>query len=169
MFNDMVEIWHDIEGYENYQVSNMGRVKSLNYNHTGKEKIMKAKKDKGYFRVQLYKDGKPKFYSVHRLVATSFLPNPNNLSQVNHIDEDKSNNIVDNLEWCSAKYNSNYGTRIQRIVEKNNKQVLCVETGVVYTSTMQVEREIGFLQCNISKACCGKYKTAYGFHWRYID
>lgn len=166
----MVEIWRDIEGYENlYQVSNLGRVKSLNYNHTGKEKIMKAKKDKGYLRVQLYKDGKPKFYSVHRLVATSFLPNPNNLSQVNHIDEDKSNNIVDNLEWCSAKYNSNYGTRIQRIVEKNNKQVLCVETGVVYPSTMQVEREIGFLQCNISKACCGKYKTAYGFHWRYID
>ena len=166
----MIEIWKDIEGYENlYQVSNLGRVKSLNYNHTGKEKIMKAKKDKGYLRVQLYKDGKPKFYSVHRLVATSFLPNPNNLSQVNHIDEDKSNNIVDNLEWCSAKYNSNYGTRIQRIVEKNNKQVLCVETGVVYPSTMQVEREIGFLQCNISKACCGKYKTAYGFHWRYID
>lgn len=166
----MKEIWRDIEGFGGcYQVSNMGRVKSLNYNHTGKEKIMKAKKDKGYLRVQLYKDGKPKFYSVHRLVATSFLPNPNNLSQVNHIDEDKSNNIVDNLEWCSAKYNSNYGTRIQRIVEKNNKQVLCVETGVVYPSTMQVEREIGFLQCNISKACCGKYKTAYGFHWRYID
>ena len=116
----MIEIWKDIEGYENlYQVSNLGRVKSLNYNHTGKEKIMKAKKDKGYLRVQLYKDGKPKFYSVHRLVATSFLPNPNNLSQVNHIDEDKSNNIVDNLEWCSAKYNSNYGTRIQRIVEKS--------------------------------------------------
>lgn len=169
----MKEIWRDIEGFGDcYQVSNRGIVKSLKF---GKERIMKAKKDKGYLRVGLRKDGKQKFYMVHRLVALAFLPNPENLPEINHIDEDKTNNRVENLEWCSAKYNTNYGSRTKKATESNtnhqnmSKKVLCVETGKIYPSAHQVERDLGFLNGNISAACNGKYKQAYGFHWRYID
>lgn len=172
----MVEIWKDIEGYEGlYQVSNFGNVKSLNYRHTGKEKLLKARNNKGYLIICLWRDSKQKTFKVHRLVATAFLPNPDSLPQVNHISEDKTNNTVSNLEWCSAEYNSNYGTRIQRIIEnttnnqKKSKKVLCIETGKIYPSTRQVERELGFNNCYISKCCLGKYKRAYGYTWCYID
>lgn len=161
----MTEIWKDIEGYENlYRVSNLGRVKSLNYRRTGKEKIIKLGIIKGYLCAHLCKDGKQKQYLIHRLVATAFILNPNNLLEINHKDEDKTNNRVENLEWCSRHYNINYGHRNQKI----SKKVLCVETGVVYPSTMQVERELGFSQGSISKCCLGKLKTCGGFHWRYI-
>lgn len=172
----MQEIWKDVKGYEGrYQVSNLGRVKSLNYLQKGKEQILKATKIKGYLVVNLYKEGKAKIYTIHRLVAKTFIENPDNLPQVNHKDECKTNNIVDNLEWCSAKYNNNYGSRTQRCVDSNtnnpkfSKKVLCVETGVIYPSIMQVQRDLGFLHQHISYACSGKLKTAYGFHWKYID
>ena len=174
---DIKEIWRDIEGYEGlYQVSNFGRVKSLNYRRTCKEKLLKAYKDKeGYLHVSLCKDGKTKTYSIHRLVAQEFIPNPYNLPQVNHKDENKTNNRVYNLEWCSVKYNINYGTRNKRQSEsrtnytKFSKQVLCVETGVIYPSTSQVEREFGFSKASISRCCLRKQKTCGRFHWRYID
>ena len=109
--------WKDIPGYEGlYQVSNLGEIKSLNYRNTGKEKILKLIKDKkGYFHVNLYKNGKLKNLQVHRLVAMAFIPNHNNYNQVNHKDENTSNNAVENLEWCTAKYNSNYGNRNKKI------------------------------------------------------
>ena len=109
-------IWRDIPGYEGkYQVSNTGQVRSLNYNHTGKTKILKQGTTiHGYKQVILYKDGKHKRYSVHRLVAQAFIPNPNNLPQVNHKDENKTNNVAWNLEWMSHKDNCNYGTRNKR-------------------------------------------------------
>ena len=118
----MKEIWKDIEGYEGrYQVSNFGNVKSLNYKHTGEEKIMQSCKDKiGYLHIKLFMNGKPKMYKVHRLVAQAFIPNSNNYPQVNHKDENKINNNVNNLEWCTAKYNSNFGTRKERL-RKNHK------------------------------------------------
>lgn len=172
MFNYMVEIWSDIEGFGGcYQVSNFGRVKSLKF---GKEQILKVKKDR-YLRIGLCKDGKQKFYMVHRLVALAFIPNPYNLPEINHIDEDKTNNKVENLEWCDRKYNINYGSHNKRMAEsqtnypKFSKKVLCVETGVIYPSAMQVKRELGFDNGNISNACNGRCKSAYGFHWRYID
>ena len=101
------EIWKDILGYEGkYQVSNWGRVKSLNYNNTGKEGIMKLTKDgNGYLQVQLHKDGKVKECRVNRLVAQAFLENPDNLPEVNHKDKNRSNNKLENLEWCDRKYN----------------------------------------------------------------
>lgn len=116
----MEEIWKDIEGYEGlYQVSNLGRVKSLNYAKQGKEKILKDRiSATGYKRVNLSKSGERKTYYVHRLVAETFIPNPNGYSEVNHKDENKSNNNIDNLEWCTSKYNSNYGTRNERQSEK---------------------------------------------------
>lgn len=166
----MKEIWRDIEGYEGlYQVSSLGRVKSFNYRHTCKESILKAGvTSNGYLFVCLYKDGKSKTHRIHRLVATAFIPNPDNLPEVNHKDEDKTNNACYNLEFCSRQYNMNYGTCKIRGAEKQSKQVLCIETGKIYPSTRQVEREFGFHSGNISHACRGNQKTAYGFHWRYI-
>lgn len=117
----MNEIWKDIPGYESkYQVSNLGNVRSLNYLRTGGIKLLTQGTDKrGYKRVGLYKDGKRKRYLVHRLVAMTFISNYDDLPQVNHKDENKANNCVDNLEWCDAKYNMNYGTRNERASESH--------------------------------------------------
>ena len=118
------EIWKDIEGYEGlYQVSNFGRIKSLpRYHKTkssycSKERILKTiHNDRGYEMVGLSKNWKKKKIFVHRLVAETFIENPNNYKQVNHINEmEKDNNTVENLEWCNCKYNCNYGTRNERI------------------------------------------------------
>lgn len=153
-----MEIWKDIEGYEGlYQVSNYGRVKSLNKR---KGRILKPAKDKGgYLRVALHKQGTQKHYKIHRLVAQAFIPNPQNLPQVNHKDENPTNNTVQNLEWCDCQYNIDYS---------QSKQVLCLETGKVYKSVMEVERQLGFAQSNISACCNGRYKQAYSFHWCYV-
>ena len=116
----MNEEWRDIEGYEGlYQVSNLGRVKSLNCRgHKGCIGILTPRFDgKGYEMVALYKEGKARNTKVHRLVAQAFIPNPNNYPQVNHKDEDKTNNCVDNLEWCDTQYNNTYGTRIERMLK----------------------------------------------------
>ena len=116
-----MEEWRSIPGYEGlYEVSSYGRVKSLERyksNNGGiqliKERILKPNNTKkGYLTVQI----RNKKFKVHRLVALTFIPNPENLPQVNHKDEDKTNNNVDNLEWCDAKYNSNYGTSIERMI-----------------------------------------------------
>lgn len=127
------EIWKDIKGYEGlYQISNLGNIKSLertvykkvdvlhkkgkSFRYKVKEKIIKPSYDrKGYQMVRLSKDGKAHTLKVHRLVAQAFIPNKNNYEQINHINEVKTDNYVENLEWCTAKYNDNYGTRNQRI------------------------------------------------------
>ena len=112
----MTEQWRPIEGYEGlYEVSNLGRVKSLK---CGRERILKPQmKKKGYLQVGLRKEGKYKMFKVHRLVAQAFIPNPEGLPQINHKDENPSNNRVENLEWCDSKYNNNYGTHNERIVQ----------------------------------------------------
>ena len=115
----MNEIWKDIPGYEGkYEVSNLGNVRSLNYNRSGEPKLLKQGNVNGYKVVILYKDGKKKTCNVHRLVAMTFIPNPDNLPIVNHKDEDKSNNNVNNLEWCTYKYNNTYGTARERAGKK---------------------------------------------------
>lgn len=119
--NKELEEWKDIPDYEGkYQVSNMGRVKSLNYARRKQVKVLRPgiEKTRGYLSVTLLKDGKQKTKPVHRLVAIAFIPNPNDLPQVNHKDENKLNNCVDNLEWCNAKYNCNYGHRNMKISQK---------------------------------------------------
>lgn len=163
----MKEEYRDIEGYEGiYQISNCGRVKSLGNDKNRKEKILKpTKNNKGYLKVGLCKEGKRKMCLVHRLVAITFIDNPNNFTEINHKDENITNNCVNNLEWCTHFYNVNFGTR----TEKTSKQVLCLETGVIYPSTMEVERQLGFSQGYISNVCNGKYNTAYGFHWKYVS
>lgn len=175
------EIWKDVKGYENiYQVSNTGKIKSLNYNHTGREKIMNPSVDKdGYQRVCLRKNRKFKNFRVHRLVAEAFIPNPNNLSFINHKSEIKTQNNVENLEWCDAKYNNNYGTRKERVAEKQingkkSKPVLKIdpisnEIVAEYPSLREVQRQLGYSKGNISKCCNNKpkYNTAYGYKWKY--
>lgn len=160
--DQMKEILKDIEGYEGlYQISNLGNVKSLISN-----KILKPKKDKdGYLMVNLYKQGKVKTYKIHRLVTQAFIENPNNYLEVNHRDEDKTNNYVTNLEWCTREYNNNYGTRNK----KTSKPVMCLETGKVYYSANEAARQTGFAQGNISLACNGKLKQAYGYTWKYVE
>lgn len=127
----MKEIWKDVKNYEGlYQVSNLGNVKVLDRivnsaikNNTKvkrKGRMLKQYIKQGYPQVTLTLNNKRKYCNVHRLVAEAFIPNPNNLPQINHIDENKLNNNVDNLEWCTAKYNCNYGTRNSRIYNKTS-------------------------------------------------
>ena len=174
MKKDMQEEWRDIKGYENmYQISNMGNVKSLNYKQTGREKIMKSLVDKdGYLFVCLCKNRKVKPFKVHRLVAQAFISNPNNYPCVNHKDENKQNNCVSNLEFCTVKYNNIYNGRQKRIAEKLSKPVLKIdpisnEIVAEFPSIKEVERQLGYNQGNISKCCKGKHKTCGGFKWRY--
>lgn len=171
-----MENWKDIKGYEGmYQVSDCGRVKGLRF---GKERLLVGIKNKdGYLQVNLYKDGKQKTCSVHRLVARAFLPNPNGLPCVNHRDECKTSNVVTNLEWCSHKYNTNYGTVVERIAKaltnhpNKSKPVFqyTLDGSLVksYPSTKEVQRRTGYYQGNISACCRGEHKSAYGFVWSY--
>lgn len=179
----MQEIWKPITDYENlYEVSNIGRVKSLNYNHTGEEKLLKQKTNKknGYHTVVLYKYGKTEYPSVHRLVAQAFIPNPDNLPQVNHKDENTENNCVDNLEWCTAKYNLEYNNgqkrrACSRTNGKLSKQIaqytfdLPCELIKVWPSISEIERQTGYSKSNIFYCCNGKYKQAYGYQWAYWE
>lgn len=164
-----VEEWKDIKGYEGlYQVSNLGRVRSIGY---GKERILSSSNicHYGYIKVNLYKEGKKNTFKVHRLVAQAFIPNPNNLPEVNHKDENKLNNHVSNLEWCTTQYNINYGTHNARMSKSKNKPILCVETGVEYTSILEAEKLTGINKSSLSNCCRGIFKTAGGYHWRYVD
>lgn len=134
----MIEIWKDIPGYETlYQSSNLGRIRSVDHfvfrgnGYMGKIKkywfykgrILKPNTDsEGYIRCTLSKSGKTQRYLVHRIVAMTFIPNPNNLSQINHIDEDKHNNRIENLEWCTTNYNLSFnGGRKKRALTKTGK------------------------------------------------
>ena len=171
-----MEIWKDIKGYEGkYQVSNLGNVKSLK-----RDKVMSPiVRRHGYFGVQLYDGkGKQKTYSIHRLVAQTFIDNPNNYAEVNHKDENKTNNCVDNLEWCTHKQNARYGTRGKRIGEKhtNNtwhskrvaQHTLEGELIQEFPSLAQVKRELGFAQSAICNCARGKIYMAYGYTWKYL-
>lgn len=170
----MKEIWKDIKGYEGkYQVSNLGNVKSLCYNNTKISKLLGIYKNKnndnGYYFTPLSKNGKPKNFFIHRLVAEAFISNPNNLPCVNHIDEDKSNNKVDNLEWCSYKYNVNYGTCKTRSSLKRSKPVIQYtkegEFVKEWRSIKEAETSIG-IRSGISNCLSGKNKTSGGFVWK---
>lgn len=181
----MSEEWRPITGFEGlYEVSNLGRVRSLDrqvnnqgtYIISGKVLVLTADK-RGYKHLLLWKDGKSKLGLVHRLVAGAFIPNPCNLPQVNHKDENKGNNIVSNLEWCTAKYNSNYGTGARRngMARRNNsrdsKPVIQLDLNhnfvAEYPSAREAARRNDFRQSEISKCCRGEIKTSKGFIWLY--
>lgn len=177
------EIWKDIIDYEGlYQVSNLGRVKSLNYHREHFEKVLiPAINIYGYFRVNLCKNGKTKNFSVHRLVAQAFIPNPNNYPQVNHKKEfEKDNNCVENLEWCTQKYNCNYGTAKERTAQhtdyrkRSEKLMIKVyqydfEGNLIkeWKSASDAGRNGFSLQC--IQTCCNhkRSKTHKGYIWSY--
>ena len=161
------EIWKDCKGYEGlYQVSNLGRVWSVR-----KQKYLNPWLDSsGYWTVELRAlNGKRKSEKVHRLVALAFIENPNNLPQVNHKDENKQNNSVENLEWCDAKYNCNYGTRNSRISQSQNIQVYCVELDRLFSSIKEAQEILHIDGHHIGEVCNGKRKTCGGYHWEYYD
>lgn len=175
------EIWRDIKGYEGlYQVSNLGRVKRLAglrmYKNSPSryfnERILKPKKDKnGYLLVGLSKNGAT--LKVHRLVANAFIPNPNNYPCINHIDENKENNSVENLEWCTIEYNNRYGTAKIRSGIAHRKPVLMMDkSGLVlkrFEYIKQAEMALGIKGAStmIVRCCKKQIKTAYGYTWKY--
>lgn len=157
------EVWKPIKDYEGiYEVSSCGQVRRLHKDKRSSPfKILKLDTLRGYKKVHLYKNGSGKPFQVHRLVAEAFIPNPDNLPQVNHIDEDPSNNCVENLEWCDPKYNVNYGTGTARQVEKRSKIVLCFDLSMnfirEYPSTAEAARDLCLSQSNIVNCCNGGY------------
>lgn len=153
----------DIPGYEGlYAVTSCGRV----WSYRSKKFLKPNKNNYDYLYIVLSKNGNPKTKTVHRLVMETYNPCENMKDlQVNHRDENKENNCLNNLEWCTAKYNVNYGTRNER----TRKRVRCIETGIIYESLSEASRQTGIAQSSISECCNGKRKTAGGFHWEYID
>lgn len=156
-----------IENYPNYTISDKGEIVNTN---TNKELKGYIRKD-GYVVATLSKGSKKYKCYIHRLVAETFIPNPNNLPQVNHIDEDKTNNCVSNLEWITPKDNCNYGTRNERQGLGHSKPIeqYDLEGNFIkeWDSAAQIERDLGFNHSNISKCCLGRYNVAYNYKWKF--
>ena len=166
----MNEIWKVIPYAPSYEISNYGEVRSNKWNNV---RILKQKITKnGYCSVGLcFGKAKRRWYLVHRIVLSVFNPIENMEElDVNHIDENKLNNRLDNLEWGTSKYNCNYGKRNETISKKLSKKVLCVETGTIFNSFHEAERVTGIGIAGINMCCSNKYnrKTAGGYHWKYV-
>lgn len=164
-----IEIWKDIKGYEGlYQVSNFGNVRRYK---TGKQKMVY--KQHGYYNITLFKNGEDKHFRVSRLVAIAFLHNPDNLPEVNHKDENKLNNNVENLEFCTRKYNVNYGTGVQRRAKARSIPVVqkTKEKNIIkkYHSLVQASKETGICHSCIWKCVNGKRKSAGGYLWESVE
>jgi hypothetical protein len=169
----MNEIWKDIEGYKGlYQISNLGQVKSLNYSNTREiKKLSLCKQSNGYLVCLLYRNGNRKTYKIHRLVAQTFLSNPNNYPVINHKDEDKTNNCVDNLEWCSISYNNAYGTHREKVGNAHKKEVyqyLLDGTFIKkWGSVRECAKYYNISEGNIASCCRKKIKTCGGYKFSY--
>jgi hypothetical protein len=182
----MKEIWKDIEGYEGlYQISNLGNVKVLDriVNSAIKNnkivkrvgKMLKQYNKQGYMQVTLTNNNVRKYFKVHRLVALTFIPNPNNFPQVNHRDENPLNNCVDNLEWCTAKYNCNYGTR-NTCIHKNTRAARIkvsqydLKGNLIKTyNSISEASKIRGVSFNTIRRYCSNITNDKCYIWRYAD
>ena len=170
------EIWKPIINYEGlYEVSNLGRVKTLTKpGFSFKPRLLRQRDNGfGYMQCQLMKNGKRNMMTVHRLVAQAFVPNPENKPQINHKDGDKRNNAVDNLEWCTNSENQIHKFRVLGIKSKGGRpkrKIICCETAIVYESAYDASNATGIHRGSISSVAnhrCG-YKTAGGLHWEFV-
>ena len=179
-----MEVWKDIPGYEGaYQVSNFGRVKSLPKlvgarktwrtckGYVQQERILKPQDAGwGYLKVTLWKDGTFKQRKIHRLVLEAFCPTDGmDVLNVNHKDENKKNNHLDNLSWVTPSENVNWGTRNERVSRANSKPVYCVELDKTFANLTTASAETGARLTALCSCLKGKYKTAGGYHWRYAE
>lgn len=181
----MNEEWKPVKDYEGlYEVSNLGRVRSLNWCRTGTTKVLvPGCHSAGYKQIQLHKDGNMRTRCVHRLVAEAFIPNPAKLPQVNHKDLNKANNSVENLEWCTAKENSAHYYRTVAVIPERNCKTRKSLTGrsvksiaqydlnwnfiKVWENGLAIYREHGYVTSSIHECCEGKRHKAYGYKWQY--
>lgn len=184
-----MEEWRTIKDFENYEISDEGRVRSLPHStphmnngtyseHKFRGKQLSLHSNKGYYYVILHKEGVKYTKRVHRLVAETFIPNPDNLPVVNHKDENPLNNTVENLEWCTVQYNNNYGTARERQKEKSinhpkkskpvGQYTLDGELVKVWPSTKEAGRN-GFNDTCISLCSRGKLNTHKGYRWQYLN
>lgn len=177
----MREIWKPIIGFKNiYEISNLGNIKRLHTkkkkgtgNYERNEHLLKLRKNnKGYLMADLYKNNKRHQLLVHRLVAQAFCNNPNKYNIVNHKDENPLNNNAENLEWCTQKYNMNYGTLPQRIAKANSKGVIQKTKNNIfikeYVSIIEAERQTGISNGSIGDCLHNRRKSAGGFLWEYV-
>lgn len=191
-----LEVWRDIEGYEGlYQVSSYGRIYSFHRTNTKGGFIRQSFSGSGYLQAHLCKNGKKKSFLTHRLVAKAFLPNPNNCLEVNHKDERKTNNCVWNLEYCTKKYNENYGTKRFRAAAHHDYKASAIKSAAhhdykevgrklakpiiqfdkqgnivkLWESGQEIKRQLGYSCGNISAACRGKHKSVYGYIWKFAE
>ena len=163
------EIFKEINDFEGYYVSNLGRVKSCKRKS---ETFIAIKDDRnGYLIVKLWKNNKQYSNKVHRLVAEAFIPNPNNLRDVNHKDENKYNNNVSNLEWLDHKDNINFGTHNERANKTKSKPILQLSLDGVFInefySSYEAQRQLDISESSINQCCNGKRKTAGGYIWKF--
>lgn len=168
----MKEIWKKIENYNDYEISNLGNIKSLK---NGIQKILKpSKSSSGYLQIVLCKNGKTKSHFIHKLVAKAFIKNVNNYTEVNHKDENKQNNYVENLEWCDRKYNMNYGTikmkqaraKMKKVAKLNkNNEIIEVYKSIKEAAQINNCMETDIVACCKHKEHCITHK---GYKWEYV-
>lgn len=173
----MKEIWKDIKEFEKYQVSNLGNVRKYNKASEYDKRIHKytylkpQKLKRGYMQVSLYKNGKQYRKAIHKLVGQAFIPNFDNLTQINHKDENPSNNHADNLEWCDNWYNSHYGNHIENVREKHLKKVnqYDLKNNLIkhWDSIIDASLKLNIDSSSITKVCRSKRKSAGGYIWKY--
>ena len=155
----------DIKGYEGlYAVTEDGQVWSYR-----SKRFLKLGVVNGYLQAHLSSNGKRKTYMVHRLVAEAFIPNPNNLPHVSHLDETRNNNHVSNLVWSTIKDNMQMPLRKKRIGETHRKKILCITNGIVYDSQTQAAKELGLSRTSIIRVCKGDYFSTGGYRFKYYE
>ena len=157
----------DIKGYEGlYAVTSCGKV----WSYINEKFLKPGVNSDGYLQVQLFKEGKFKNHYIHRLVAEAYIPNPDNLPQVNHKDENRTNNCLQNLEWCDAKYNINYGTCITKISNSHKIPILQYDLDGNFIREWSSATDVGEeVRKGISQCLRGKSKSSYGYVWKYKE